>query len=723
MATDHNHRTDYSPTISQLGADGVISSIVGDEVSVPLGHFNAFPLRPWSKPFDTGSFHGPTLFKSIREHDSGEGVVPVIQVNHPRWKGIDYFAQGGLDPITGSSLEARWSNQFDSIEIFNSNAGWGYYEVGIDDRNTGKSGHSVLMDWHNLLNRGIKVAAVGNSDSHTVSKNLAGYPRNFIVSPTDDPKEVAVKDVAEAIRKGQLFTTSGPFVDLRVGNQGLGELVTVKGNAVPIRVRVQAASWIDCDRILVVVDGDVVEEISIPQTRDPLRIDVQRKIPVNQDGWIAVRVEGDDSLAPIVPDGGRPILPLAVTNAIWLDVDGDGEWTSPLDGARARLARGFPDTQSLFSEWQMRQPLQRSVLLQAAGSDREIGRTLAQWGINDDHRRVRISACRLIERLGDDSLIGSLNHLIDRGGIDDYQRVSALRAIAAVGGGEAVLDRIRSSGSGILGSHAGEVIDHLPGQWIRSWQGIGWFPGEGAEGLRAEQGPEKNPDLQRRWTIDGGEVSWQPIQGDDQGFIDLNKLPGARGKAEKSVAILQTWLNSPEARVVSFTLGTDDGCRLFLGDTMLIEDTGQHGIDPVQHISTLSLTEGWNRVLLEVVNAGGGFGARMRILDPEIRIAHTPRPDSVGSLRDSNELRIRLKSDFAAIRAAAELYFVDRGRWPLATQDLASTGYLDSPPEDPWDRPYRLEQTPTRLTIWSLGADGAEGGVGLDSDWQDGQGN
>lgn len=723
VATDHNHRTDYQPTISELGASGLVSSIVGDEVSVPLGHFNAFPLKPWSKPFDTSAFHGPTLFKSIREHDSGTGVVPVIQVNHPRWEGIDYFAQAGLDPITGSSVEARWSNNFDSIEIFNENAGWGYYEAGVDDRNTGKSSHSVLMDWHNLLNRGIKVAAVGNSDSHTVSKNLAGYPRNYIVSPTDDPAKVEVKDVAQAVRKGQIVTTSGPFVDFRIGEKGLGDLVAVEGNAVPIRVQVQAASWIDCDRILVVVDGDVVETIDIPQSQEPLRIDVQRKIPINQDGWIAIRVEGDDSLAPIVPDKGRPVLPLAITNPIWLDTDGDGVSTAPLDEARARLSRGFPDEVSLFSEWQLRQPLQRSILLQAAGSDREIARTLANWGIEDSNRRVRISAFRLIERLQDDSFSEPLEEIFDQEGLDQYQRVSALRTLAAIGASKGVLERIRTAGTEILGSYSEEVIDQLPGQWIRSWQGIGWYPIAEAEGLGLDQGPETDPDIERRWTIDGEVVSWQPLQGDEQGRVDLNKLPGARGKPAKSVAIIQTFLHSPDRREVTFTLGTDDGCRLWFDGKLLIEDNTEHGINPVQHISTLTLEEGSNRVLIEVANAGGGFGARMRILDPEIRISHLPGANRVGLLRNSTDLQGRMKSDFAAIRAAAELYFVDRGRWPEITSELATSGYLDSTPTDPWNRPYQLEPTVTKLTILSLGADGLEGGIGIDADWHDGRSN
>ena len=50
VTTDHNHHTDYGPTVDQLDAGAHLTHVTGNEVSVPVGHFNAFPLEPDRAP-------------------------------------------------------------------------------------------------------------------------------------------------------------------------------------------------------------------------------------------------------------------------------------------------------------------------------------------------------------------------------------------------------------------------------------------------------------------------------------------------------------------------------------------------------------------------------------------------------------------------------------------------------------------------------------------------
>ena len=87
----------------------------------------------------------------------------------------------------------------------------------------------MLLDWFNLLNRGHRYAAVGNSDSHSVYGNYAGYPRNFVRSSTDDPGAIQPTDVAAVLRKRQVFTTLGPFVDFSVNGTSMGGDATASG--------------------------------------------------------------------------------------------------------------------------------------------------------------------------------------------------------------------------------------------------------------------------------------------------------------------------------------------------------------------------------------------------------------------------------------------------------------------------------------------------------------
>ena len=98
------------------------------------------------------------------------------------------------------------------------------------------------------------------------------------------------------------------------------------------------------------------------------------------------------------------------------------------------------------------------------------------------------------------------------------------------------------------------------------------------------------------------------------------------------------------------------------------------------------------------------------------------------------------RSDIETIAQALELYRLDNGLYPnldqgldaLATKPTAAPeprnwnpeGYLKKTPQDPWGNPYMYLQPGThgKYDLYSLGADGREGGEGLDADignWQE----
>ena len=94
----------------------------------------------------------------------------------------------------------------------------------------------------------------------------------------------------------------------------------------------------------------------------------------------------------------------------------------------------------------------------------------------------------------------------------------------------------------------------------------------------------------------------------------------------------------------------------------------------------------------------------------------------------------KAKADIATIEDALELYKLQNISYPTTSQGLAALsaapaglvdpsryqagGYLKRLPDDPWGRPY-LYASPGRhgqADVWSLGADGKEGGEGIDAD-------
>lgn len=82
------------------------------------------------------------------------------------------------------------------------------------------------------------------------------------------------------------------------------------------------------------------------------------------------------------------------------------------------------------------------------------------------------------------------------------------------------------------------------------------------------------------------------------------------------------------------------------------------------------------------------------------------------------------KSDIGQIHDAAENFFMDNGRYPESLEELVTKGengqkYLemDVVPTDPWGNEYIIEIEDDDALIWTLGADGQQGGEGKNLDF------
>lgn len=629
VATDHNHHTNYQPTMHVVGADPMLTSVTGNEVTTSFGHFNAFPLEPGHDiPYLMDG--AKPLFALIREERNRFGVTPVIQVNHPRWADIDYFDHAALDPVTAESHSDVWSDDFDTIEVFNENAGWGYFDPDDADHPTGNQTFSVLRDWFNLLNRGHRYTAVGNSDSHHVEYVHAGYPRNFVASPTDDPSRIDPADVAGALRASRSFTTIGPFVQYSVNDQPMGSNVSLDSLADPVRVhvRVAAASWIDCDLVKIVVNGDVIHTIDVPDTRDIQRLDTTWTFTPGADAWLAVLVEGDDPLTAVVHDQARPVYPIAVTNPVWIDADADGTWTSPYEQALQRVITRQP-AESLA---RAPHPADRALAVQAAAElDAPSALDLVQLLLHDEDRFVRLSAARAAERLADPALIDPLRAAL-AGAQDDHARVALLRALARAGDPAApgqALDMLATSQDPALQRRFGaDLAALLPATpFVQEWMAVGFFEcPDRAAFLDTDYGPETDRDAVRLYAAKTGPTRWQPIDATPEGYVDLTTIESRPDIVSDAVTYLQAWLNCPEDRDVSFAFGADDGARLWINDRIVYEENGSHAASPVQHLDTVTLTKGANRVLVKVRNGSRDYGIYFRVFDPEVTATRTPTP-------------------------------------------------------------------------------------------------
>ena len=326
VTTEHEFIADYNPTIAALGLQKWMRGIIGEELTTfTYGHFNPFPLTPSPDKPNAGALRWfdrtpPQLFADVRT--AFEGAV--FQVNHPRGRAISsYFSSAGYDPATGkASSPELWSTNFDAIEVFND-SGW------ADNR------EETVRDWFSLLDRGLKVTATGNSDSHDAYNSEVGYPRNYVKLSTDTPANVDLAELAAAIKGQRVVVSGGAFIEASVGETSLGQVAAAPSGSAALTIRVQAPTWVDLDTLEVIIGGvdkgKVVHTIKLDAStasasNPAVRYEGELTVSSTSDTWVIVVVSGSGSLAPVV----RGERPFAVTNPIYLDVDGNGKYDAPL---------------------------------------------------------------------------------------------------------------------------------------------------------------------------------------------------------------------------------------------------------------------------------------------------------------------------------------------------------------------------------------------------------
>jgi len=138
--------------------------------------------------------------------------------------------------------------------------------------------------------------------------------------------------VAAQVKAGHSFFTTGPIVDATINGKTYGEVASIapgKPSKLDLHVTVRAANWISVSKLTVIGPGNaVLATRAIASSTRNVRFDETIELDVNRDGYAILRVDGDRPMAPNVGDSGSFLVyPMAVTNPIWIDRDGDGKIT------------------------------------------------------------------------------------------------------------------------------------------------------------------------------------------------------------------------------------------------------------------------------------------------------------------------------------------------------------------------------------------------------------
>ena len=340
IATDHNKHIDYRPAARQAGVHGQFTPVIGNEVTTKNGHFNIFPVQAGAETPD----HSQLDWQPLLDDIFATPHVRVAILNHPRdvHAGFRPFSPRHHISLTGENLDG-WPLLFNAMEVINSGA------VQSDSM-------ELFRDWCGLVNRGLQVTPIGSSDSHDVARYIVGQGRTYIRCDDTDVGAIDVDEAVDALLESRVVVSYGLFADLLVnGKHRAGDLVALAEDEdqLVLEIDVQGppftrANWVEAyvnggkrfsQQILF---GNLLAE-SPQKARMVWRMD---RSELQHDVWIAAVARGPGVESPFWKTA-KPYQPdsaiftpttFSSTGAIWIDVDGDGKFSSPRDYAERIIA-------------------------------------------------------------------------------------------------------------------------------------------------------------------------------------------------------------------------------------------------------------------------------------------------------------------------------------------------------------------------------------------------
>jgi hypothetical protein len=342
VATDHDVVYDYATVVAELGLQDKLSTVTGVETTahipwfkIPgsdfplvIGHYNFWPLayQPWlprnGGPFDERLEPGQ-LFDEVEKLYTS--TVPVAQLNHP-WAEAEFGRDLGFPRALGLSTLTDLPKQDDGTA------------AGIYVRAKGKAANNAhhaqeVMNgtendllpayrayWFYTLSQGQLATGTANSDSHGLTDNTVGVPRNVVYADTARGTGFSVDRLNAGIRAGEVMGTNGPVIEAELSDQDgtwrrFGFTPVRPGASSALKLKVSAAPWVPVEEVRVVVNGQVVKTLSgasLSRPADPFGFEGTARyegtlplselgLPAGRDAWLVVEA---GARLPVVGDVG-----------------------------------------------------------------------------------------------------------------------------------------------------------------------------------------------------------------------------------------------------------------------------------------------------------------------------------------------------------------------------------------------------------------------------------
>lgn len=210
ILTEHNKHVNVDSVAKAMRVHPYFTSVMGNEFTTKVGHFNVFPVAETSPVPNYGMDNWEAVSQNLHRT---YGDVAVI-LNHAR-DVHNHFRPFGLErhlAVAGTNV-AGWNLPANAMEVINSGSQQ-------SDR------MRLYQDWFGMLNRGYLLTPVGASDSHDVSRYLVGQARTYIRCNDDNPGDIDVRQATEHFLSGKVMVSFGLLAEMTInGRYGSGELV------------------------------------------------------------------------------------------------------------------------------------------------------------------------------------------------------------------------------------------------------------------------------------------------------------------------------------------------------------------------------------------------------------------------------------------------------------------------------------------------------------------
>ena len=336
--TEHNRISTYEQHLVQLHVKAFMATVSGMELTgtpLPLNHQNVFPLIFKPQTQDGGApmtdASPETQIERIAAWDNNS--VKLIQQNHPDIGWLFYDRDGN------KARDEGYSRSFGLMNVMEIHPIDPLLKPSQFEVRDGKTiGNQTALNWLQLLNQGLRIYGVVNTDSHYNFHGSGGL-KLWIKSSPDDPAKINSDEMRDASREGHLIMSNGPYLEATFKEAETdqepvisGQDLVAKSRKVSAKIRVQCPNWLDVDTVIVLVNGRRSDKLTFSRDTHP---DMFGKDVVKFDHTVDVELTEDAHLVvltghrtQVLGDIMGPLWgtqhPTALSNPVFVDITGDG---------------------------------------------------------------------------------------------------------------------------------------------------------------------------------------------------------------------------------------------------------------------------------------------------------------------------------------------------------------------------------------------------------------